>query len=99
MTQMMDSFRAMLYGLAIAVHDYTLATALHFLCGCALVAALYSYTRKRSGWPAGILAACFFLMEDLVLFELRVAYVELAQALFFFLGFAVCLLGKLVTLD
>jgi len=79
----------LLYGFAIALQDYTLATSLHFLCGALLVAAIGAYTRKRSGWVAAILAACFFLMEDLVLFELRTAYIELAQALFLFLGFAV----------
>lgn len=79
----------LLYGLAMALQDYTLARALHFLCGVLLVAAIFAYTRQRAGWVAGILGACFFLMEDVVRFELRVAYVELAQSLFFFLGFAV----------
>jgi hypothetical protein len=79
----------LLFGLAMALQDYLLANALHFLCGALLVSAIFAYTRQRAGWVAGVLAACFFLMEDLVGFEIRIAYVELAQSLLFFLGFTV----------
>ena len=76
----------LLYAAALAIQDYTLAKALHFGFGLATLWALYlgarNFQRAESGW----LAAPLTLANPIFLFELGVAYVELAYAFFFAAG-------------
>ncbi len=96
----------LLFGLAIAVHDYVLAKQLHFVFGLLTLATLYAgthaYTRTNANANAnanednklshgvawsGLLACALFLANPVVLFEIRVAYVDLALAFFFLVAF------------
>jgi hypothetical protein len=77
----------LLYAVALAVRDHVLATAVHFGCGCLLVAGAARVARRAAGPPAGILAAALLLVDPAFAFEIRVAYVDLAFALLFFLGY------------
>ncbi|MEO1082954.1 MAG: hypothetical protein AAFY88_01795, partial [Acidobacteriota bacterium] len=64
----------LLFGTAMALHGYVLAKALHFGCGLLVITALVRLCPGRSGW----LAAALFVLNDVVLFEMRVAYIDLA---------------------
>lgn len=66
----------LLFGAAMALQTHILAKLLHFGCGLLVLAALVRVVPGRSGW----LAAALFLLNDVVLFEMRVAYVDLAYA-------------------
>jgi hypothetical protein len=72
----------LLYAAAMAVQDYTLAKALHWAFGLATLWALYlgakQFHRSESGW----LAAPLVLANPVFVFELGVAYVDLAYAFF-----------------
>lgn len=90
----------LLFGAAMAVDDYMLAKALHFGFGLLCLITLWRLAAERSepgplepGYRSGsdivgFVAACFFALNSVVLFELRVAYVDLAHA-FFLLASAV----------
>ncbi|MEM1179316.1 MAG: phospholipid carrier-dependent glycosyltransferase [Acidobacteriota bacterium] len=72
----------LLFGVAMAWHGYVLAKVLHFGCGLLVLLALIRLSPGRSGW----LAAALFLLNDVVLFEMRVAYIDLAYAFALLLG-------------
>ncbi|MEO1368128.1 MAG: hypothetical protein AAFX50_13220, partial [Acidobacteriota bacterium] len=74
----------LLFGAAMALHGYVLAKALHFGCGLLVLTALVRLCPGRSGW----LAAALFVLNDVVLFEMRVAYVDLAYAFALVVGAA-----------
>ena len=89
----------LLFGVALALHDYVAAKALHFGFGLLTAATLFAHavpvgqgSARRQLDPVivsvtGILAAGIFLLNDVVLFELRAAYVDLAMAFFALAGF------------
>jgi len=76
----------LLFAAAMAIQDYTLAKALHYGFGLATLWALYlgarTFHRRQSGW----LAAPLVLANPVLLFELSIAYVDLAYAFFFLCG-------------
>lgn len=78
----------LLYAVAMLLCGYTLAKAVHFGFFLLVVLGLIAACRRRSlPRTAPWLAAAFFLSNDVVLFELRTAYVDLAHAFFFFCAF------------
>jgi hypothetical protein len=77
----------LLYGLAMALQDHVLAKLVHFLFGVSLLVAVYGVTARVASRFAGLLAATLVLCNQVVLAEIRVAYVDLAFTLFFFLAF------------
>ena len=77
----------LLYALAMVVKDYVLATALHFGFGVALIA-LLGVAAARATTPLwGTIAAASLLLHPVFLFEIRVAYVDVACAFFLFAAF------------
>ncbi|HVR29375.1 MAG TPA: hypothetical protein VMS86_07540 [Thermoanaerobaculia bacterium] len=77
----------LLYALAMAVKDYILATALHFGFGV-LLATLAGALVARAATPLwGVIAAGLLLLHPVLLFEIRIAYVDVACAFFLFAGF------------
>ena len=77
----------LLFALAMTVKDYILATALHFGFGVALVA-LVGAVAARAATPLwGAIAAALLLLHPVFLFEIRVAYVDVACAFFLFAAF------------
>ena len=84
----------MLFALAMQLYDFVLAKLLHFALGLAVLYAMWSGLQDVRGdltgeasTPsqaslAGLLAMMFFLANGVVLFEMRVAYVDLAHALY-----------------
>lgn len=85
----------LLYAAALVAGDYVLAKTLHFGFGLLVVWALFVACRaepvpapRSQAWLATAwLAAAFFLANDVVVFELRRAYVDLAHAFFFTAAF------------
>jgi hypothetical protein len=77
----------LLFALAMTVKDYILATALHFGFGVILVA-LVGAVAARAATPLwGTIAAALVLLHPVFLYEVRVAYVDVACALFLFAAF------------
>ncbi len=76
----------LLFSLALAIDDYVLAKLLHFAFGVATLYALFAGCRAFHRPASGALAALLFLVNGVVVFELRVAYVDLAHALFLLAG-------------
>ncbi|MEM8993788.1 MAG: hypothetical protein AAGF23_03235 [Acidobacteriota bacterium] len=74
----------LLFGAAMALHGFVLAKALHFGCGLLVITTLVRLCPGRSGW----LAAALFVLNDVVLFEMRVAYIDLAYAFALLVGTA-----------
>lgn len=82
----------LLFGVAMAVGGYVAAKTLHFGFGILVVATLWRTAApqretpldpsRASGVVAGLVASALFLLNDVVLFELRSAYVDLAMAFF-----------------
>ncbi len=85
----------LLYALAMAFQDYVLAKLLHFCFGVLTLLTLYLGCRTFHRPAAGALATAMLLANGVVIFELRIAYVDLAHAFFFLAGF----LFMLATLD
>jgi hypothetical protein len=77
----------LLFALAMVVKDYILATALHFGFGVSLVAALGWATARVTTPLWGAIAASMLLLHPVFLFEVRVAYVDVACAFFLFAAF------------
>ncbi len=80
----------LLYAVAMLLHGYTLAKAVHFGFALLVVYAFFAACRSRRRplpWATPWLATAFFLANGVVLFELRTAYVDLAHAFFFFSAF------------
>lgn len=76
----------LLFGVAMLVRDHVAAKGVHFGLGLATLYATYAgcraFHRPESGW----LAAALVLANPIVLFEMGVAYVDLATAFFFTCG-------------
>lgn len=88
----------LLFGVAMALESYVAAKALHFAFGLAIMATLFVHAAPRSAagqrprreaaaLVGGLVAAALFLLNDVVLFELRAAYVDLALAFFVLAAF------------
>ncbi len=77
----------MLYALALAARGAALAKLLHGACGALLGIATYRLAR-RAAPPLGAMGAALLVAASpMVIEEARVAYVDLAVALFFLLAF------------
>ena len=76
----------LLFALAIALRDYALAGALHTAFGALSLYAVYATCRAAGRPAAGWLAAPLALANPVFLFELGIAYVDLAYAFFFTAG-------------
>ncbi len=80
----------LLYAVALLVHGYTLAKAVHFGFALLVLYAFFAACRsRRRPLPRTVpwLAAAFFLANGVVLYEIRTAYVDLAHAFLFFAAF------------
>jgi hypothetical protein len=80
----------LLYAPALLLGGPGLAKLLHFGCGLLLCLALWQACRRgepERGGLAGLLAVALFLGSGVVLWEMTVAYVDLAHALLFFSAF------------
>ena len=80
----------LLYVLALILKDYILAKAIHFGLGVCLAIAVGRWVARRSGARWGVFSAAVLLTSPVYLFEIRVAYVDIALALFLFAGFVFC---------
>ena len=76
----------LLFSLAMAIDGYVLAKLLHFAFGIAVLYALVAGCRAFHRPVGGALAALFFVANGVVCYEMRVAYVDLAHALFLLAG-------------
>ena len=76
----------LLFALAMQLRDYALAVALHTAFGALSLYAVYAACRAAGRPAAGWLAAPLALANPVFLFELGVAYVDLAYAFFFTAG-------------
>lgn len=80
----------LLFALAMLLQDHLLATLVHFGCGLLLAALLWRAVREPAPPVAAVAApaaVALLLGNDVVLFELGAAYVDLAYALFLFAAF------------
>jgi hypothetical protein len=77
----------LLFTLAMVIEDYVLATALHFGFGVLLLAVLGMAAARASNVTWGVIAAVTLLLHPVFLFEIRIAYVDIACAFFLFAGF------------
>ncbi len=77
----------LLFAMAMAIRSHVLAKLVHFGLGCLTTILVYRVARESAGKWAGWAAAILFLANSVVLVEIRVAYVDLASALFFTLAF------------
>jgi hypothetical protein len=76
----------LLFALAMEMRDYTLAVALHTAFGALSLYAAFAACRAAGRPAAGWIAAPLALANPVFLFELGVAYVDLAYAFFFTAG-------------
>lgn len=77
----------LLFALALLLKDHVLASLVHFLFGALTVASLVLFGRQWQSTRGGLLAAGFFLANGVVLFEMPIAYVDVAAAFFLFVSF------------
>ena len=84
----------LLYAVAMLVGDHLVATLLHWGAAALLATVLWRAAERGAGAPAGGiaglaggLAAVLFFANDLVLFEARAAYVDVAAALALLVAF------------
>lgn len=77
----------LLFVVALVARDYLLAKALHFAFGVATLLLIVRAARTTDRVWAGWIGAVFFLINPVVLDEMRAAYVDLALAFFFLLAF------------
>ncbi len=82
----------LLFAAAMLVGDFVLAKLVHFAFGALTLYAVYAGCRRfcrpgRRGQTSGWIAMALFLANGVVLYEIRVAYVDLAHAFFFAAGF------------
>jgi hypothetical protein len=77
----------LLFALAMTVKDYILATALHFGFGVVLVVLVAAVTARAATPLWGVIAAALLLLHPVLLYEIRVAYVDVACAFFLFAAF------------
>jgi hypothetical protein len=77
----------MLFGLALTVKDHILATGIHFGLGV-LLAVVAGAAAARGAAPLwGWITAALLLVHPVLLFEIRIAYVDVACGFFLFAGF------------
>jgi hypothetical protein len=76
----------LLFALAMEVRDYALAVALHTAFGALSLYAAFAGCRAAGRPAAGWIATPLALANPVLLFELGVAYVDLAYAFFFTAG-------------
>jgi len=79
----------LLFAMAMVFRSYILAKLVHFGFGCLCSLLVYQVVREEAGSWAGWCAVVLLLMNPIVLLEMRVAYVDLASALYLTLGFVV----------
>jgi hypothetical protein len=72
----------LLFSIAMLLKDYVLAKLVHFGFGLLTLWAMALACRELHGRPNGALTASILLASPVVLFELPVAYVDLAEAFF-----------------
>ena len=77
----------LLFTLAMAVKDYILATTLHFAFGVAIAALAGAFVARATSPLWGVIAAALVFLHPVFLFEIRVAYVDVACAFFLFAAF------------
>ena len=77
----------LLFAMAMAVKSHVLAKLVHFGFGCLCTVLVYQVARDAADTWTGYVAAVLLLVNPIVLLEIRVAYVDLASALFFTLAF------------
>lgn len=79
----------LLFAGALVVQDFVLAKSLELGFGLLLLASFFAAARTFAPGRRAVpwLAAAFVLANDIVAFELRVAYVDLAHAFFLFVTF------------
>ncbi len=77
----------LLYGLALTARGFIGAKQMHFLFGAATLLLVYRVVASRERAWIGWLAAALFLLNPVVLDEIRVAYVDLAYSFFLLLAF------------
>lgn len=81
----------LLFALVMLFRDHVLAKLVHFGFGLATCFVIAAACRRWHRPESGFLAVAFFLANPVVIFELRVANVDLAQAFFTTLAFAMML--------
>jgi hypothetical protein len=81
----------LLFAMGMLVHDHVLAKLLMVLFLVILCAAVYEFTKKNHSRFAASIALCLFLANEVVLWEVQVAYIDIAYALYFFLAFVLAL--------
>jgi hypothetical protein len=77
----------LLFALAMVVEDYVLASALHFGFGVVLIGLLGMAAARATTPLWGAIAAASLLLHQVFLFEIRVAYVDVACAFLLFTAF------------
>ena len=77
----------MLYSMALMISGSGLAKLLHFTFGFSILVTIYRIVKRESTAWAGWIGASLFLLNPVVLDEMRAAYVDLAFAFFFLLAF------------
>lgn len=77
----------LLFALAMTVKDYILAKALHFGFGALLAILLGMITARATTPPWGVIASALLFLNPVFLFEMRLAYVDIAVAVFLLAGF------------
>ncbi len=77
----------LLFCLSMVMKDYILAKLVHFLFGLLTMAAIYRFTRSIVTSVAGLIASVLFLCNPVILFEIKIAYIDIAYAFFFFIAF------------
>jgi hypothetical protein len=70
----------MLYALALAVGDQIVAKSLHFGAGLATAALVGALVARESSRHWGLMATAMLFLHPVFLWEIRVAYVDLASA-------------------
>jgi hypothetical protein len=76
----------MLFSVAMLLKDYILATMLHFGFGVLTLYGIFTCCRVFNQGRGAWLAVLLFLTNHIVLWEMTVAYIDLAYAFFFLAG-------------
>ena len=77
----------LLYGWGLGLQDFVLAKLTHWGCAVLLAFSLFRYCETRGHGIAGLLAIVLYFASPVAMLETPIAYVDLGQALFFFLAF------------
>ena len=84
----------LLFAMAMELDDYILAKLLHFAFGFATLYALFIGCSVFYRPASGVLAMWLFAANGVVIYEMRVAYVDLASAFFLVAGFLFMLAAR-----